>query len=337
MNEPNEVALTDTGAKNRSRYQRDSKTAPAVKLQQRDLAILEACFRFRYVSTEGLLCLFAPGGVGDKAVRRRLMMLFQNGYVARRYLFDDQHRFGHGSPQAIYILDRAGGDALRKAKMLPPGAMPSVRRRVRVGAREIAHATRISEFQLALELATARTPNLRLVYFASDRESKAHRVRVQTYRYQVAAQKPPVPLGGMQTHTLWPDGSFLVERERDSGFLEQHFFFLEVDRADRQRQRLFDRALAYQQYTTKYQHQLIKARGLTEKPAPHISVVFTAPTMERVATLIKISNEVPEVRRNRPSFWFIPYDHLHLDRVDRLLRDDIAFGLGGKPALLLAP
>jgi hypothetical protein len=326
------------GWKQRSRFRQEPEKAKPIKLQDRDIEILSALHQYRYVTTRGLLRLFAPDGVGERSLRRRLMQLFHAQLVMRRYVYPDDLTPGFGSTQAIYILDKAGGTELKKRGLVEAGVADVIRRRGRIGKREIEHTLGISEFQLVLSMAIDGHPEYRLEWFVSDHESTANKIRVRTRRYRVKWDRKTnsdiveALGGGQQTRTIWPDGTFLVSRG-DERFL----FFLEIDRASRDRQRLFDRALRYHQYVTQHRDRVLKDRGFNSEEPVHVFVLFVAPSLDRVHSLIEASNAVPEIRRNRPPFWFLSQENIDLEHPQRLLSDKVTLGLSSAPGFLLAP
>lgn len=328
------------GWKQRKRYLQEPENIKPVRIQPRDIDIFAALDRYRYLKTEHLLRLFAPKGKSEKAIRRRLMYLFHNGYVNRR-LLEDGRETGFGSSQAIYILDRAGALELKDAGRLSSG-MDVIRRRARPGQRELEHTLSIATFQLLLDLALDTEPSLELRSFISDRERRDHIVKVRTRRYRVKMNRRTnthdvEAFGGQITRTLWPDASFLIERLRRGRPAEQYLYFLEIDRAARNHQRLFDRALAYQQYTTVHNARLMKRRALDTSRPTKVFVLFVAPDVRRLQSLITVSNAVPEVRRNRPAFWFLSSETFDLEHPQRLLSEKLALNLSSTAGFLIAP
>jgi hypothetical protein len=315
--------LARGGWKQRSRYLQEPENAHRMRFQPRDGEIIEAVRRFRYISTQGLLKLFAPDGRGEKALRRRLAILFHNQYLTRRYLHPMERPIGIGSSKAIYILDEKAavylwGDGWKGSK-----EGKKLIRRKSFGYRHLKHSLAISEFQLVLHLAISSRPDASLESFTPDMEDADMKVEVRIPRYRVRSGEVE-KLGGLEKVTVWPDASFSIVASK-----KRYFYFLEVDQADRKRERIFKRFLAYWRYVVGDRCKLRKKRGVSGA-----FVVFVAPSAKRRDVLIEIANQVPEVRKKRPGFWFIDQSEVSLDCPTRLLKDPVAYGLDGKPGFL---
>ena len=97
----------------RCRYTQEPEKAPRIELQPRDKQILETVRKYRFITTKSLLMLYAPKGKGEKALRRRLALLFHHRYLTRRFLPPVDK--GLGSAMSIYLLDTAGAEELLEA------------------------------------------------------------------------------------------------------------------------------------------------------------------------------------------------------------------------------
>ena len=306
-----------------SRYRQEAPKAPRIRLQPRDRDIAAAVQRYRYITTEGLLRLFAPGGRGEKALRRRLALLFHHGLVTRRFLHPLERPLGLGSSKAIYLLDTAGAKLLFGEAWRSGGEGKKIDRRKEFGYRHLKHSLAISEFQLALDLALRESTEVRAERFVPDMEEAGMKVSVQIPGFRLKDNKAEEG-GEREKITLWPDASFSI-----LGKGKRFFYFLEVDQADRKTERLFKRFLAYWQYVVEEREMLRKKRGVSGA-----FVLFVAPNEQRQITLIEIANRVPQIRRKRPGFWFLNQEELSLADPGRLLREPVALGLDGKPGFL---
>jgi len=105
------VWATTTGALNSqlSKYKRPSKPVP-FQITDRDLEILRALNRYRYMRTGQVhQLLFSENGT-QQSVRRRLRALFQNRYIARAQPYV---QVGKPAPEIAYFLDRKGRQIMR--------------------------------------------------------------------------------------------------------------------------------------------------------------------------------------------------------------------------------
>ena len=306
-----------------SRYRQETEKAPRMRLQPRDGEIVSAVLKYRYITTEGLLKLFAPQGRGDKALRRRLALLFHHQFLTRRYLHNLERPLGLGSSKAIYLLDTEGAKLLWGEGWRSGGEAKKIERRKEFGYRHLKHSLAIAEFQLALDLAFNERPGARLESFVSDMEDTGMKVGVQIPRYSVK-EGGSEKKGTAEKITVWPDASFSIV-----GAGKRYFYFLEVDQADRKKERIFKRFLAYWQYVVGEREMLQKRRGVSGA-----FVLFLAPNGKRQKSLIEIANQVPEIKRKRPGFWFMNQEDVSLENPERLLREPIALGLDGNPGFL---
>ena len=316
--------------KRRKRYCQEPEKSPELIVQDRDKAIAAAVHKYRYITTEGLLKLFAPQGRGERAMRRRLTLLFHRGYLARRFIYPLDRPGGVRFGKIVYVLDTEGGELLwgketAKQDVKWKGGEEGKRLRSRKegGHLHVEHSLAIAEFQLALDLALQEQEGVVIESFISDMEDVEMKVTVQIPSYSV--KKSAIQRNsGTERVALWPDASFSI-----IGGKKRYFYFLEVDRADRKKERIFKRFLAYWQYVVEEREMLRKKRGVTGA-----FVVFVAPNEARRLELIKVANSVPEIPRRRPGFWFLNQEDISLLDPGRLLRESVALGLDGKPGFL---
>ena len=90
-----------------------------MRLTERDLRVLGYLAQMRYLHMDQVRRV-AFDGHATSNVRRRLTVLYHNAFVGRRLLRTNQP---HGSPLALYYLERPGERALRDAgvRIVAPG------------------------------------------------------------------------------------------------------------------------------------------------------------------------------------------------------------------------
>ena len=301
--------------KRRSRFHRDEKP---FELTDRDREILEAIFRYRYITARGLIARFGR----PRAIYRRLTALYHGGYVQRLFLFERPQ--GYGSPEAIYVIDKPGAREVTGGQF--ERHRTKIERRAKIGRHHLKHALGLSEFQLCLDLAAEQQEGVAVERFIADREDKKMVFAVSVPRYRVS-RKGPERKGGTERLTLWPDAEFTIASETG-----RSYYFLESDFADRKPERLFKRFLAYWQYTVRDRAQLFHDRGVNGA-----LVLFITSGERQQETLIKIAEQVPEIRRNRPGFWFLNREDLSFEHPARLIAQPIVKGLDGHPGFLTKP
>jgi hypothetical protein len=290
-------------------------------LQPRDKQILETVRKYRFITTKSLLMLYAPKGKGEKALRRRLALLFHHRYLTRRFLPPVDK--GLGSAMSIYLLDTAGAEELLEAGWTRTEEGKRILNRRALAYWRLKHSLSISEFQLALDLALLEHEGCEMQGFSPDTEVTSTRVKVRIPRYGFKG-KTAERKGGGEVVTVWPDAAFSIKTPQN-----RQFFFLEVDNADRKPERIFRRFLAYWQCVVVERELLRKKRGVSGA-----FVLFLSPDEKRRTGLIEIANRVPEIRRRRPGFWFLKQEDISRDNPRKLLRETVALGLDGKPGFL---
>jgi hypothetical protein len=101
------VVMTPPRAARLPRYRR-SASPPPFQLTGRDVRMLEHLYALRLLDREQLQRLeFSAGGAS--ACKRRLTLLFHNGFVDRRYA---PRAVPYGAPRSAYCLDRRGADLI---------------------------------------------------------------------------------------------------------------------------------------------------------------------------------------------------------------------------------
>lgn len=314
----------------RKRYRQEPERSAELRPQPRDKEIVSGVHKYRYMTTEGILKLFAPQGKGERAIRRRLTLLFHRGYLSRLFLYPLDRPGGVRFSKVVYIVDSKGGDLIF-GKPDKPGEPTwksgpeghKIARRKRIKHQHLQHSLSISEFQLALELALKERGDVKLESFISDMEDKDMKAVVEVAPPGTDAQEAE-RRGELEKVTLWPDASFSIV----SGG-KRYFYFLEVDHADRKKDRILKRFRAYWQYVVGDREELRKKRGVSGA-----FVVFMAPGEKRRAELIELANQLPEIRRRRPGFWFVNLADVSLAEPGRILDGNIAYGLDGQPGFL---
>src|SRR5439155_13672507 len=103
--------MTSSNTEKLSRFRR-SNNPPRLLVTCRDLDILESIAECRLMNRHQLQKLFFGPGAGS-AARRRLVLLFNHGYLARHHI---PMRNAYGALNTIYSLDRGGAQLLARAR-----------------------------------------------------------------------------------------------------------------------------------------------------------------------------------------------------------------------------
>jgi len=211
----------------------------AFVLTDRDLEILKAVNRYRYLRTGQIKRLVFPGNTTEQSARRRLKYLFHNGYLGRVMPFV---RIGEGSSETAYYLDKAGRDVLQQAgEEVGAYAFGG-----QVKHQFLDHALDISEFRVHLELALADHPVVEIHRFTADFEVKAHTTgAIGKKRYKLFDEVAhPV---SKESYVVYPDALITL---KGKGSLEQfqRLYFVEIDRGTEGLNVIKDKIIGYSLY-----------------------------------------------------------------------------------------
>jgi len=128
------------------------ETPPPFQLTARDLTILHAVARFRFLSSTLIICLV---GGSPQQILRRLQLLFHHGYLDRptSQVAQLAHAFDFGNRPFIYGLGRAGAHVLAEAGIPLKDRLDWTTKNARATAQFLAHTLETAETMIAFELA----------------------------------------------------------------------------------------------------------------------------------------------------------------------------------------
>lgn len=220
--------------KSRSRYVPVKQAFPDLTINARDIEILRLVHKHRFLDTSLIWHLLETGeqsddysrvgkdgkkrpakyGFGQKALYKRLQLLFHGHYLARHFITDLPMGRGYGAPKAIYGLGSAS------ARVLPDyvgETSHEVRRIVesnKVKSHFLRHALAIASFRAILELACKQSGEaVKLLTW-----EQGNNLRDTVDGSHRSTERP--------TYSVYPDAFFALEIK---GKGKAHFF-LEVDR-----------------------------------------------------------------------------------------------------------
>ena len=205
----------------------DESHLPPIRLTPRDLAIIEAVYSFRALSTPQIERLLFPGNPQDiqanvkdpgsgktNRCRHRLKLLYHHGYLYREEL---PVPLTQGRRPLVYFLDKKGKDALCRHFDLDPKEIDWHRRQNTVGDTFIEHTLQTNDIRVAVTVG-AQQHGFTLATWLDDRT-----LRKQQNRDAVTISGPQ---GGKPRRVaVVPDGYFHLQ----SPAYEFHFC-LEADR-----------------------------------------------------------------------------------------------------------
>jgi hypothetical protein len=222
--------------------ERPSAPDPAFRLTERDIAIIEAVNRFRYLRTGQIKRLLFPDNRSKQSVQKRLRNL---SHPSQRYLGKilpyvqiGQHNAG---ADTAYFLGPAGVQLLIARGVSVSDYAHGNSGRVRHFFLE--HALQISEFRVHLELALADAQSVELHRFTADYELKSQAAshtgrRASKLRHEIL--HPRVN----KTFLVHPD-ALIVLRGKDPFQHVRRLLFLEIDLGTESRDRIRDKVIGY--------------------------------------------------------------------------------------------
>lgn len=228
------------------RRTRGGGTPIPLQLTSRDLAVLQAVNRYRYLKTSQIQRLLFPDAATLQTTRRRLRKLAHPawGYLER---ISGTAQAGDGRPEMAFALGKEGAAILTG---MGETLVPYPRSRPAGGGRHLylEHALGISEFRVCLELALREHPAIRLQRFVQEDELKTHLRRgIKKDAYKLYHRLPHPRT--QREYVVHPD-ALIVLAARGQPALDkqkkQRLFFLEVDRGKESLRILRDKVIGYQ-------------------------------------------------------------------------------------------
>jgi DNA-binding Lrp family transcriptional regulator len=273
-------------ARERGRLFERPEEPRALRITERDIAILQNIARFRLASNAQLARL--DGGSAQN-VSRSLRALFENEYVERPEAQVASRVLHLGSRPTIYGLTRKGARLLREqGTEVPRRLLDGIDKERGAGWRFVEHTVAITEFLVAMEIALRGRDDLRMLsaaeVLADVPEASKNAVRVQAN----------VRVGGVPiTNTVVPDALFGIRFATE----EESYFMLEIDRGEMpiERHRDFHRTFFAKKMLTYYeamrQQYVVRKFGIE-----HFRVATVTTTPERVEGMIEALQAITEGR-----------------------------------------
>lgn len=220
------------------KYKRSNKEVRFV-FTERDLEILQAINRCRYLRTSQVRRLVFPDNQTIQSTRRRLKYLFHNKFIMRLVPFMP---VGHGSGEVAYCLDKAGVEFLRnQGEEVYAYTKPS-----QVRYQFLNHALELSDFRIHLELALNDHPIAEMKKFTCDFEIKSHtRNVIGKHRYKLYSEViHPV---NQKRYVVYPDAMIIFKgKEKYENY--KALYFLEIDRGTERLGVVRDKIIGYNIY-----------------------------------------------------------------------------------------
>ncbi|MBO6792094.1 MAG: replication-relaxation family protein [Dinoroseobacter sp.] len=231
-----------------SRHKREPRKLPNFKITERDVEIMRALGRYRYLSVSQIRRLFFPSSVDTQAANGRLRKLFHSGYIHKA---EPYSRLAQPQSEYIYLLDKKGAEYLAKIGK----AERSWRKGRDVKQAFLQHALDLSEFRINLELALSKQDVVYLDTFIPDFQMRS---RAQDYasRHRYELYTELVSPINRRSYVIYPDALIILKAERN-GKVHDRLLFLEIDRGTHGLEKIREKVHGYYLYHAKGLHRPI--------------------------------------------------------------------------------
>lgn len=261
-----------------------------LKLQPRDLAILQDVAEFRFLNTPQILALHQGG---KRNLLRRLSALFEHGYLDR-----PKHQASARlvSSHFVYSLGREGAKTL----IANAGERETMFRRLNEDERTlplIAHSLMISQFRVSLTLALKKRPDIKLTRWIQGNDLKQALKRSGEHPALVA------------------DAFFVLEAPKmENGKMETHNYpcFLEADRATMTQERFVNKLRMY--WKSSREESFAKSLGIGK-----FRVLTITPNAGRAENLRHAAKEADDRRTGSAMYLFLSETGYSVDKPEAIL------------------
>ena len=286
---------TERPANYRPRRRR-SGTPPPFQITPRDLDILRAVARYRFLNSRHITMLVSGSA---KNIRNRLKGLFEHGLLDRPECQYDFYRPGGGSSLAVYALADKGALLLDRASGASHNRRLAWSQKNRAAGRPfLEHALAVADFAVDLHAAIAGRPDIELV----DRECLVG-------RFPAATQDLPKPLR-LTAPVIFNGTRHVIGTEPDYAFSlgfpqlgRRANFLVEIDRGTMPVERLDLKASSILRKVLAYQAIWNSRLHTTKLGWQNFRVLMLTTSPER-AEGMRDCVARHAGRRNSPLFWF---------------------------------
>jgi len=275
-----------------TRFQRSPETVGIIKIQPRDLEIINLVWRYRFLNSEQVQVLVEGS---DQVILRRLQKLYHHGYLDRPI---SQIVFSNplfGPKKMVYGLGDKGADLLAETYGIDRGNITWREKNREVSERYIQHTLTVSDFRACLTLALKNSPEVKLQWL----NDGGLEIKREVYF---------VKEGKQRRLPIVPDGFFQIE---DPG--GKMYFFLEADRSTMTNNRFLNKMRAYWLW---WRQGKSKESGIET-----FRVLTITRTEQRKENLRRITKYADERQAGSRMFWFTDSGSYQLSKPDTVLGD----------------
>lgn len=206
------------------------------QMTDRDVAILQAINRYRYMRTTHIHDLLFSQNSSPQSARRRLRNLFHHGYLSRARPYV---KVGEATPEIAYLLNTKGRDVLREHGEV----VKYWRKGSEVKYQFLEHALSLSSFRVKLEKAVNKIDGLSIDKLIPDFEMRTEAAGyVGLNRYMLYRELThPV---NRKTYIVHPDALIELCYEHN-GKTASRLIFVEIDQGTQSLERIRDKVTGY--------------------------------------------------------------------------------------------
>jgi len=268
----------------RSRFKRpEGQELPGLRLQERDIEILDLCYQHRFLSSEQI---YALAGGSPHRLKQRLQLLWLHRFLdrppeAQILQIRDDMRY------LIYALGDKGAKVLSERKGYDLEKIRWSRKNEQVRFPYLKHAIKISQFYTCLELALREEPDLQLSKWQQGK--KIHdRIELPPYiRFEQVRTDQP---------TIRPDALFSLSYPKEE---KRQYFFLEMDLGTVRESSMLTR---YRKYWAYWEQKRFTSQGIPEELGFRVLTVSYHP--QRAQNLRNLIKEHEPWRGKTSMFYF---------------------------------
>jgi hypothetical protein len=228
----------ESSSKPLSKYRR-SPDRVAFQMTDRDVEILQALNRYRYLRTGQIHELLFGDNTTQQSARRRLRNLYHHSYIARAQPFV---KVGEPVPEIAYYLNTKGRAVLREHGEV----VRSWRKGGEVKYQFLEHALALSGFRVKLEKAVASIDGASIGRFIPDFEMRDEAEKYVGKKRYALYRELTHPVN-RKTYIVHPDALIELHFERD-GKKASRLIFVEIDQGTQGLERIRDKVTGYTLY-----------------------------------------------------------------------------------------
>jgi hypothetical protein len=285
-----------------------------IQCTERDVAILRAVNRYRYMRTGQIHRLLFSENKSIQSARKRLKLLFHNKYLGRIHPYLQKGNQEQNGDIAYYLgskgslaLEDLGEHVFRYNKAN------------QVKHHFLSHALDLSEFRLHLERAIDQTEGIHLARFIADFELKEGTVKEAGKKRYRLYDEILHPIS-REKITVYPDAALILEAV---GSNEKRLLFLEIDRGTEGLEIIRKKLVGYHLYA---KNRVFMKYGSFDR----FSVLFQTNSPKRAQNMIELVGSMI----CEPDILVTDYKQVN---TETLLQKQIWFDKSGSQRSLIRP